>query len=220
MISADTCGSSFFTGGRQRVACCQVDIPKPPILGYCPPYDWCQAFPIECAAEEDDAMGFDSNEPFSALDRRGESRELSSRVDGLNSFTSNRYPSRAVYIRTVLRSAPKVFYFVVSTICEKADVIRQSGTSEGLIPSALDTEHPVDVSLVSSLFIFCFLFCFLFSYLFSCLLSCLFSLLFSLLLLSHFSFLLFFLFFSLFLPFFRLSRCCSFLFFVSSLLPG
>lgn len=95
-------------------------------------------------------MGFEGSAAISSLNRRGgEPRRIASRVDGLFDMTSNRYPSRGVFIQKILRTAPQVYYYLVSTVCEKADVIRKAGSSAGLIPAALDTEHPVDVGFVS-----------------------------------------------------------------------
>lgn len=125
-----------------------MNIPKPPTARVCPAYDWCGAFPLECALEEDDAMGFDPSTMMSpSLARRGEPRELISRVQNVPNLWSSRYPSRGPLIKLFQnRGDRQVPYYVVPAVCGSAEIVRVVGNAWTNFPLLLDSEHPIDVS--------------------------------------------------------------------------
>ncbi|KAM7212852.1 Glycosyl hydrolase family 71 domain containing protein [Rhypophila decipiens] len=141
--------------GRQKVACCKVEIPKPPVPGFCPAIDWCARYPLLCAMEEDGSMGSDPNgQGFSSMGmsrmtlfRRGGPREFKAlESTGLNSIWSRGYLSRGLQFK-YLSKLGTVPYYLVSQICESADILRKETTDSSDLPGALDTEHPLDLQI-------------------------------------------------------------------------
>lgn len=99
--------------------------------------------------EEDDAMGFgDVATRTAALTKRGRPRPIKSKVAGLFDFRSNRYPSRKEYIKAVIQKAGAVAWWAVESACDSTAVKEESTTDINKVPTALDTEHPLDVGLL------------------------------------------------------------------------
>lgn len=152
---ADSC----VIGLRKKVACCTLDAPAPPQPESCD-YDWCSAFPDDCAEEEDDAMGFVNrrgvlgDENAALLDRRGVIRAITSvlkiaKIKILNNIFSPAYPSRGVYVHNLWKKTGAVSWWAVSSLCDETSVVKLTATTEALVPAGIDTEHPLDVRLHS-----------------------------------------------------------------------
>jgi hypothetical protein len=146
-------------GSRKKVACCTLDAPAPPQPESCD-YDWCSAFPDECAEEEDDAMGFVNRRGVlgdgdaALLDRRSASRKLATvlkiaQKKVLNDIWSRGYPSRGPFVDGLLKKAGAVSWWAVNSLCDQTRVVKLTATTKALVPAAIDTEHPLDVRLHS-----------------------------------------------------------------------
>jgi hypothetical protein len=105
---------------------------------------------LECALEKDDAMGFMAESSYTVLEKRGSERSITSKAGlGLEPLRTRRYPSRKDYIKIMLRNFASVSWWAVSQLCDETEVTKLSATSEPAVPAGVDTEHPVDVGLVS-----------------------------------------------------------------------
>ncbi|KAK3332586.1 hypothetical protein B0T19DRAFT_457475 [Cercophora scortea] len=131
---------------KQKVGCCKINIPKPPRSETaCPEYDWCEAFPYECALEQDDAMGSDRH---GVLEPRGGDPRTFPSSNGINGIDSRRYRPRSDFIQWGLRRTAQLPFYIVSEICERTDVLKKVASVLAQFPKALDVEHPIDLQVV------------------------------------------------------------------------